>query len=133
MSVKNKPPTYHGGTNMLMIQQVSRDSFFYADYHSFAKFRNDYFEKFKKQPYVSPPVRWQWQVPFSFQRNPQLIKSRRELSSHITAEEHAKALERLEVYREWFTEHVPRPGERDTMVLIPIENISPRYRDEPSA
>jgi hypothetical protein len=34
------------------------------------------------------------------------------------------------VYRAWFTEHVLQEGTKDTIVLIPIEEISPRYRDE---
>ena len=55
----------------------------------------------------------------------------RDLASKITAEERDVAVERLTVYKRWFLEHVMREGERDTLVLIPIENISPRYRDEP--
>ncbi|KAK4222507.1 amidase signature domain-containing protein [Podospora fimiseda] len=96
------------------MRDASRNSFFHDDYHSFDKFRADYFAKFGKQPYVSPPVRWQW-----------------DLSSKITTEERNEAVKRLKVYRKWFTEHVLQEGKRDTIVLIPIEEISPRYRDEP--
>ena len=55
----------------------------------------------------------------------------RELSSKITQEERNVACDRLEVYRKWFMEHVMQEGRMDTVVLIPIENISPRYRDDP--
>ncbi|KAK0701218.1 amidase signature domain-containing protein [Apiosordaria backusii] len=110
--------TTPGAANGLSLQEfmkdASRNSFFYDDYHSFDKFRADYFEKFGKRPYISPPVRWQW-----------------DLSSKITAEERDEAVERLDVYRQWFTEHVLQEGKRDTIVLIPIENILPRYRDDP--
>lgn len=40
--------------------KVSRNSFFYDDYHNFDIFRNEYTSRYGKQPYVSPPVRWQW-------------------------------------------------------------------------
>ena len=37
----------------------------------------------------------------------------------------------MEVFREWANEHILKLGSYDTIVLHPIENISPRYRDEP--
>jgi hypothetical protein len=43
-----------------MNEKAGRNSFFYDDYHNFDKFREDYQRVFKKTPYVSPPVRWQW-------------------------------------------------------------------------
>ena len=54
----------------------------------------------------------------------------RNLSSHITSNEHEKALGRLEVYRAWFNRTIMKPEERNTIILIPIEEIAPRYRDE---
>lgn len=59
------------------------------------------------------------------------LVSYRELSSEITQEESDVASDRLEVYRKWFMEHVMQEGRMDTVVLIPIEDISPRYRDDP--
>ncbi|KAK4201320.1 amidase signature domain-containing protein [Triangularia verruculosa] len=108
------PPEAAEGLSLQeFMKDASRNSFFHDDYHSFDKFRADYFDKFGKEPCVSPPVRWQWN-----------------LSSKITTEARDEAVRRLEVYRQWFTEHVLQEGKRDTIVLIPIENISPRYRDE---
>ncbi|KAF2836307.1 amidase signature enzyme [Patellaria atrata CBS 101060] len=66
----------------------------------FDAFRADYEERFKKEPYVSPPVRWQWYV----------IKT--------------------QVFRAWFKRQVMKQRDCDTVVIIPIEEISPRYRDE---
>jgi hypothetical protein len=57
----------------------------------------------------------------------------RELSSHITSEAHAEAMVRLEVYKDWFDEVVMKLGKQTALVLIPIEEISPRYRDEAPA
>lgn len=54
----------------------------------------------------------------------------RELSAKITQSERDIAVSRLEVYRKWFLKDVMRVGQFDTLVILPIENISPRYRDE---
>jgi len=54
----------------------------------------------------------------------------RDLSSHITPNSHAEALKRLEVYKHWFDDVVMKPGKQITLVLIPIEEIAPRYRDK---
>jgi hypothetical protein len=55
----------------------------------------------------------------------------RKLSSTITRAERDVAVEKLEIYKEWFLDVVMKREKRDTLVLIPIENISPRYRDDP--
>lgn len=46
--------------------KVSRNSFFHDDYHSFDTFRDEYSKRYGTQPYVSPPVRWQWSVSIGF-------------------------------------------------------------------
>lgn len=53
----------------------------------------------------------------------------RERSAKITKNERDIAITRLEVYREWFSKEVMQAGTCNTIVIIPIENISPRYRD----
>lgn len=58
---KSNPPSQAEGATLLnYMRDVSRDSFFYEDYHNFDSFRKDYKDKFGKDPYISPPVRWQW-------------------------------------------------------------------------
>lgn len=61
----------------------------------------------------------------------ELTVSSRDLSSKISGKERDIAVEKLDVYKEWFLDVVMQRGKRDTLVLIPIENISPRYRDDP--
>lgn len=39
-------------------------------------------------------------------------------------------MHRLAVYKEWFSKEVMKVGENRTIVILPIENISPRYRDD---
>ncbi|CAG8957725.1 hypothetical protein HYFRA_00000061 [Hymenoscyphus fraxineus] len=104
------PKEAHGESFEEYMKDACRNSFFYDDYHHFDKFREDYREKFSKDPYVSPPVRWQWN-----------------LSAGITRKERDVAVEKLAVYKRWFEEKMGQ----EAIVLIPIENITPRYRDEP--
>ena len=53
----------------------------------------------------------------------------RERSAKIKQNERDVAMIRLEVYREWFSKEVMQAGICNTIVIIPVENISPRYRD----
>ncbi|KAI9689074.1 MAG: hypothetical protein M1822_000811 [Bathelium mastoideum] len=59
----HRPPKEAEGQSLQeYMKGVARNSFFYDDYHNFNQFRADYKRKFKEDPYVSPPVRWQWYV-----------------------------------------------------------------------
>jgi hypothetical protein len=58
----NPPSEAHGQSLAEYMKDASRDSFFYEDYHNFNGFREDYRQKFQKNAYISPPVRWQWYV-----------------------------------------------------------------------
>ena len=95
------------------MKDACRDSFFHDDYHNFDQFRAEYYEKYSKAPYVSPPVRRQWK-----------------LSATITQSARDIAVARLEVYRNWLLNTILKASTADSIVLIPIENISQRYRDE---
>lgn len=55
----------------------------------------------------------------------------KELAASISKAERDVAVNRLAVYRKWFSERVLKESTHDTVVIIPIENISPRYRDKP--
>ncbi|KAF2690062.1 hypothetical protein K458DRAFT_383194 [Lentithecium fluviatile CBS 122367] len=109
----NPPSEANGDFLQEYMKDASRDSFFYEDYHSFDAFRADYKHKFGKDAYISPPVRWQW-----------------DLSSKISKEASTEASKRLEVHKEWFLDVVMHTDQRNTLVLIPIEETSARYRNE---
>ncbi|KAF2230781.1 amidase signature enzyme [Viridothelium virens] len=109
----HQPPEAQRSSFQEYMHLACRNSFFYDDFHNFEQFRNDYRLKFSKEPYVSPRVRWQW-----------------DLSSNITPEERNLAIQKVDVFREWFLSTVMREKEREAFVVIPIEEISPRYRDE---
>lgn len=113
-----KKPPKEAGLESLddFMKDASKNSFWYDDYHAFDKFREDYWKKHQKSPYVSPPVRAQW-----------------EAAKNITKAERDEAIRRLLVYRAWFLTHFINANSRNILVVLPIENISPRYRDEPPA
>lgn len=80
---------------------------------------------------MSPPVRKQWWIsPFVRTYFCFTEGTYRGIASKITREERDDAVSKLNVYREWFARKVMRIGERNTIVVLPIEEISPRYRDE---
>ena len=56
--------------------------------------------------------------------------STRDLSAKITKAERDSAVARLDVYRKWFFQEVMQVDKHASIVIIPIENISPRYRDD---
>ena len=95
------------------MKHACRDSFFYDDYHGFDQFCGEYNKRYSKTPYVSPPVRRQWT-----------------LSSKITKSARDTAVTRLEVYRNWLLNKMLEADTANAVVLVPIENVSPRYRDE---
>ncbi|KAH8780104.1 amidase signature domain-containing protein [Diaporthe sp. PMI_573] len=86
------PPKAAGNLSLEdYMKDVSRNSFFYDDYHNFESFRDEYTQRYERDV----------------------------------------AVDKLETYKEWFLDVAMKRGKRDTLVLIPIENISPRYRDDP--
>ncbi|KAL8963647.1 MAG: hypothetical protein Q9193_000116 [Seirophora villosa] len=110
----SSPPAEAGGQSLdEYMKHACRDSFFHDDYHNFGCFRQEYQNKFSKTPYVSPPIRWQW-----------------DLATKITQSARDTAVKKLAVYRTWFCNIVMREQEHNSIVILPIENMSPRYRDE---
>ena len=56
--------------------------------------------------------------------------STRDLSAKIIKAERDSAIARIDVYRKWFFQEVMQVDKHASIVVIPIENISPRYRDD---
>ena len=96
------------------LEDVGRDTFLYANYHSGAAFRDEYREKFGKKPFVSKFVQWRWEV-----------------GSKISSEAQEEAMRRMDVYKEWFLNVVMQVGEAYTFVVMQSEDVTPKYRDDP--
>ena len=52
-------------------------------------------------------------------------------SAFFTKAERDVAINRLALYRKQFAEKVLKENTHDTVVMIPIENLLPRYRNDP--
>ncbi|KAG4439241.1 hypothetical protein IFR05_005279 [Cadophora sp. M221] len=86
----------------------------YDFYHAFDDFRDKHWETFGSAPYVSPPVRKNW-----------------ELQSTITKSAREESVNRLLIYREWFKARFVSNQDDHPLFVLPIENLTTRYRDEP--
>ncbi len=54
----------------------------------------------------------------------------RDRAIHVTPEQHQEALKRLCVYKEWLLNKVIKPGVQQTIVVMPLREVKPNYRDE---
>lgn len=60
-----------------------------------------------------------------------LMKYSRGLSEQIRKETRDEAVNRIRHYKKWFLKTVMRSETSNPIIVLPIEHISPRYRDEP--
>ncbi|KAF2229188.1 amidase signature enzyme, partial [Viridothelium virens] len=108
------PPVEAGKESLhSYLKDCAASTFLYANYHSTADFRNAYYRKFQKKPFVSPFVRWRWNIGAS-----------------ISKEEHEEGLHRLEVYKRWFLDRGMEVGKKNTLVIMQSEDVKPNYRDD---
>ncbi|KAL8963649.1 MAG: hypothetical protein Q9193_000118 [Seirophora villosa] len=98
------------------MQNAPTHAFFYDLYHNFDKFREDFDAKYTKTPYVSPMLRWRWQI-----------------AQDLTQDQREDAIERLETFKGWFLDKVMRVDDHTSFMVFPIEEMTPNYRDEPPA
>ncbi|KAK3391373.1 amidase signature domain-containing protein [Sordaria brevicollis] len=128
------------------LQDVITRTYYYSFYHSTTEFRQAYTAKHDgKRPYVIPFVQRRWAM-----------------GEAVTEEEHEEAKGRLEVYKNWLHEtffgntnlrqvqgldqeqkegpdgqqnqdRESQEVEPETLVILPIANLTPTYRDQPTA
>ncbi|KAI0396029.1 amidase signature domain-containing protein [Xylariaceae sp. FL0594] len=85
----------------------------YDAYHHCDDFRARYWELYSRAPYVSPPNQRMW----SYAKN-------------ISREERDRDFAKIEVYRQWLTESVFTGKASNALVMMPLESMTTRYRDE---
>lgn len=95
------------------LKDAGTNSFIYEFYHSTDQFRAEYQEKYHKSPFVNPFVQWRW-----------------DLGKSITKAQRDEEIQRLEVYKTWFLQHVLQVGARGAIIVLPIANVEPNYRDK---
>jgi Asp-tRNA(Asn)/Glu-tRNA(Gln) amidotransferase A subunit family amidase len=96
------------------LNDVVVQTFYHGFYHSQTMFRNKYFEKHHKQPYVNAFVNWRWN-----------------LGKNVTPKQHQEGLRRLKVYKSWFLKEVMGGPKKATIMVMPISEGLPNYRDCP--
>ena len=104
-------PALHKLSQMLNFTQATQDMW-YDDFHAFDYFRELYWATYRRGPYLTPPVHAAWASCAS-----------------ITRSERDEAERRVHVFHEWFQAQF-FAAERPLLVM-PIENVRPRYRDVP--
>ncbi|CCC14296.1 unnamed protein product [Sordaria macrospora k-hell] len=85
----------------------------YDAYHSCEDFRERYRKKFGRTPYVSPRNQDMW-----------------EFAKKITREERDLGFRKTDVYRKWFNNTILKGKHSNALVMMPLESMGPRYRDE---
>ena len=98
------------------VQQFLKDAavhtHFHDSYHSMSEFRARYFNKYHKEPEITSFMRWRWQI-----------------GKQVTSAQYQEGLRRLTIYKEWFLNVIMRSTECQSLLLLPIHNVEPNYRD----
>ncbi|KAJ4380400.1 hypothetical protein N0V85_008759 [Neurospora sp. IMI 360204] len=53
-----------------------------------------------------------------------------ELAKGMTQEERDRGFHQMDVYREWFNKTILSGKNSNALVMMPLEKMEPRYRDE---
>lgn len=85
----------------------------YDAYHNEDDFRERYQEEYGRYPYVGPR-----------------IQQSRDSAKHMTKAERDDGYVRIAVYKTWFEDTILTKYGSNALIVIPQENMTPRYRDE---
>ncbi|KAI9670069.1 MAG: hypothetical protein M1817_004549, partial [Caeruleum heppii] len=88
----------------------------YEAYHQFDDFRRDYRDRFRKEPYVGPIIRFRWDA-----------------GKAVTPDEYERNVKEQKVFRDWFRENVLSPDSdtlSDAIMIVPNGRAGPKYRDD---
>lgn len=108
------PGNLAGQSLQHFMENAPTHAFFYDLYHNFDDFRAKYYAKFDKAPYISPMLRWRWNI-----------------AKDLTHSQRDDAILRLQTFKQWFLDEVMCVPTHTTIVVLPIEETRPNYRDEP--
>ncbi|KAG8667923.1 hypothetical protein FPOAC2_13127 [Fusarium poae] len=117
---KNRPAEAAKHGMQIYMSQAPFRSWCYDYYHTFDEFRDEYQQKFHKEPFVEATPRFLW-----------------EQCKSVTEEEHREDIERLEVYRKWFNDNVlnisTTPDTETPILVLPCGDAQVKHRNEPVA
>ncbi|KAK2603985.1 MutS protein msh4 [Conoideocrella luteorostrata] len=113
---RNPPKEAEG---LPLLQYTERSAFWalcYDYYHGFDNFRDEYKAKTGKDVFASSVVRLRWAI-----------------GRDVTSENYETYMKQLEVFRDWFSEHVMGPDPEtlsNAILVMPYGEPGPEYRDE---
>ncbi|KAK4197147.1 amidase signature domain-containing protein [Triangularia verruculosa] len=107
------PPAEANGLSLVSYIDEATAAQCYDALHNCQDFRTRYKEMFKHEPYISPPNQRMW-----------------DFARTITKEKRDEGFDRLSVYRKWFRETIFSAHNSNPLVVMPLESMRPRYRDE---
>ncbi|KAI9834946.1 MAG: hypothetical protein M1819_002669 [Sarea resinae] len=108
----NGPEEAGGKTIDEFFDEVATQTFLFDFYHNFQRFRDEYYNKHHKSPYINTFIAWRWN-----------------LGKSVTQSQRDEAINKINVYKKWFLQEILHEGARDSFVILPIAEVAPNYRD----
>ena len=109
-----KPEDANGQSVQEYLRDAIVQTFYHEFYNSTEGFRAQYQQKHHKSPYINSFTRWRWN-----------------LGKNVTRDQHKESMHRLHVYKIWFLTEIMNHENKDSLILLPISNVEPNYRDTP--
>ncbi|KAI4264251.1 MAG: hypothetical protein L6R42_000633, partial [Xanthoria sp. 1 TBL-2021] len=107
-----QPPEDAGQQSLEDYMIKATQDMWYNDYHAFDHFRDKYWADYHRALYITPPTRAAWNF-----------------GKTISRSDRDKAARKVQVFRSWFYDQFFQGNQ--PLFVMPIENIGPRYRDDP--
>ncbi|KAF5009685.1 hypothetical protein FDECE_4131 [Fusarium decemcellulare] len=114
-SWKQSPPSCVSEGVDEYLDDVIRRTYYYQFYLSTVDFRRSYTDKYGRPPYVIPFVHDRW-----------------DQGARVSPAEYEEATKRLKIYKGWLHAQLFGDENMETLVILPVANAEPNYRDEPS-
>ncbi|KAJ5719003.1 amidase signature enzyme [Penicillium malachiteum] len=112
---RDQPPLEAEGLPLAGFISPATASLAYDVYHNSTDFREQYRKKFDHEPFTTLPNRQIW-----------------ETGKAISKQERDNGFRKVEVYARWFKETILKEDRANALMILPLENLSLRYRDEVS-
>ncbi|KAJ5718895.1 uncharacterized protein N7483_009977 [Penicillium malachiteum] len=110
---RDQPPDEAGGLPLADFINPATASLACDVYHNSSDFREQHRKKFKREPFTTFPNRRLWEV-----------------GKTISEEERDSGFKDIEAYARWFNEIILKESRANALMILPLESMCPRYRDE---
>ncbi|KAF2124976.1 amidase signature enzyme [Dothidotthia symphoricarpi CBS 119687] len=96
----------------IYLQNATLHSYYYEAFHAFNEFQQSYKGTFGRKPFITETNRWIWSW-----------------GANVTQAQHDDMDERLRIFKDWFLEKYMKVNEQDSVLIFPISDVRPNYRD----